>query len=210
MRSFDNIAYLFLQIDIKTPITPYMFPLKNVLEVNSSPDTVNYNSFKKWNCQFRNAHLFSFVESWFTNIVLGQFYESVSDSEHRAPYTRCLFIWKQMMHLSLLKAFGWNNKRNPWTGFPIQMEMNPPRCLWCAQQWGLRIRRDYEGCLPYHPVFTTREGLIQYAVSGDAWKLTEQIDDRAFHSWVSIYPEIIDKYSPLKGNKSSSNKYKPW
>lgn len=31
------------------------------------------------------------------------------------------FCW---MHL-----FGWNNKRNPWSGAAIQMEMNPVRCV---------------------------------------------------------------------------------
>lgn len=103
------------------------------------------------------------------------------------------------MHLPPLKAFGWNDKRNPWTGPPIQMEMSPPRCVWCAQQWSMGIRGDYEGCLPYHPVFTRREALILYAVDWRAWKLTEQTDNSALHSWASIYPEKSDKEA-LKNN----------
>lgn len=103
------------------------------------------------------------------------------------------------MHLPPLKAFGWNDKRNPWTGPPIQMEMSPSRCVWCAQQWSMGIRGDYEGCLPYHPVFTRREALILYAVDWRAWKLTEQTDNSALHSWASIYPEKSDKEA-LKNN----------
>lgn len=114
-----------------------------------------------------------------------------------------------MMHLSPLKAFGWNNKINPWTGLPIWMEMNPPRCVWCAQQWGTGIRGDYEGFLPYHGVFTRRQGLILYAVNWRAWKLTEQIGDRALHSWVSIYPETIDKDWLLKNNNGHRNTKSP-
>lgn len=112
---------------------------------------------------------------------------------------RCLFRGKQATHLPLLKAFGWNDKRNPWTGPPIQMEMSPPRCAWCAQQWSTGIRGDYKGCLPYHPVFTWGEALISHAVDWRAWKLTEQIDNSALHSWASIYPEMFDKEA-LKNN----------
>lgn len=112
---------------------------------------------------------------------------------------RCLFSWKQMTHLPLLKALGWNDRRNPWTGPPVRMEMNPSRCVWCAEQWE---SGDYEGYLPYHPVFTRREVLILYAVDWRASELTEQIDTPALHSWASIYPETIDRESLLKNNHS--------
>lgn len=107
-----------------------------------------------------------------------------------------------MMHLPLLKAFGWNDSRNPWPGPPIQMEMNPPRCVWCAEQWGMRIRGDYEGFSPYHPVFTGKHGLVFYAVDWRASALTEQIDKPALHSWASIYPETIDQETLVKNNNS--------
>lgn len=100
------------------------------------------------------------------------------------------------------KNFGWNDRRNPWIGPPIQMEMNPPRCAWCTEQWGMGIRGYYEGCLPYHPVFTRREGLILYAADWRAQELTEQIDNPALYSWASIYPKTIDQEVLLKDNDS--------
>lgn len=110
---------------------------------------------------------------------------------------RCLFSWKQMIYLPLLKALGWNDRRNPWMGpngnEPFKM------CMMCR---AVGIRGDYEGCLPYHPVFTRREGLILYAVDWRASELTEQIDNPALHSWASIYQETIDRESLLKNNHS--------
>lgn len=101
-----------------------------------------------------------------------------------------------------IHLFGWNNKRNPWSGAAIQMEMNPRRCvcvtMWCAQQYHTEIRGDYEGCLPYHLVFTRRGGLILYTVDWRAWKLTEQIYDRALHSGVSIFPETTRQTATTK------------
>lgn len=103
---------------------------------------------RNWSsCRFR--YYFSFIYCTFGNTVLDQLQPKVSDSKHSALCRRCLFKWKQTMHQPSLKAFGWNDRRNPWTAAPVQMEMNTPRCVRCAEQWGMGIRERLWGFLAF-------------------------------------------------------------
>lgn len=105
------------------------------------------------------------------------------------------------MHLPLLKAFGWNDRRIHWTGPSIQMEMNSSKkCMMCGAVEHGNQRRLW-GLLALSSCVYKERGSL-YAVDWRAQELTEQIDNPALRTWALIYPETIDQETLVKNNNS--------
>lgn len=150
------------------------------------------------------CHL-NFIQCTFINIVLDQLHQSVSDSKHSEPCRR-VFIQTETQDAPALR---WRHlaettekrkKKNPWTRPPIQMEMNPPRCVWCAQRWNRRRLRGV-ACLIILCLQGEGGSFRMPSTEGHQnWQ--EQTDNSTFHSWASIYPQTIDREAQLKNDDS--------